>query len=185
MIGTVFFAVVQKSLNEGSRQGLFFTLGIGLSDFLMVAIVVFGSSFIPFLKSYSEWAKIIGGLFLSAYGLYSILFLSKGGKKIEKKGGWKKSTSNVAIGFFLNLLNPANFVAWASLAIYLKTIFNCTYTTITIFLCGCIGLIVFVECLAIFHAKKLNRWFTTERIKRLNILIGLFFIGGGIGILVY
>ncbi|CAI8271681.1 MAG: hypothetical protein CNE98_00845 [Bacteroidetes bacterium MED-G17] len=182
MIGTVFFAVLNKSINEGSKQGIYFTLGLGLSDFFMISAAVFGSRFIPFVEYYSGYLKAFGGIFLIAYGLYNLLF----NKKPQKKNtalSWRQSSSNITLGFLLNSLNPANFMGWVSLAIYLKSRYNLSTLLIAVVLGSIAILIILSDSLASVYAQKLQRCLNTKRIRQINIVTGLVFIFSGVGVL--
>lgn len=81
--GAALFGIIQTSLSKGFRSGIFFAMGIAISDAIFIALCLWGlSSVMDNPLAIEIFGFICGGL-LIGYGLYT--FLSKHEKVSDKQ----------------------------------------------------------------------------------------------------
>jgi len=72
MLGTVFFLLIQNSIDNGARSSIFIILGVITSDFIMIVASHFNAQLIPPGGTTEMIVRIIGGLFLIIYGVLNL-----------------------------------------------------------------------------------------------------------------
>jgi threonine/homoserine/homoserine lactone efflux protein len=72
MIGPVFFALVQNSLQHGFRYSAVLALGILLSDFVYVVVTYIGVEHLARLRYFEVVLGYAGGIVLMGFGLVSV-----------------------------------------------------------------------------------------------------------------
>ncbi len=172
--GTVFFALIQNSVDNGFRSGLKIVFGVITGDFLFVLAALLGTSFIPKVQGFEHLMAIIGVLFLTAMGLVNIL---KGTPRLAypqtRLGNF---IYYYTTGFFLNALNPINFVSWVAIVAYIRS--HLHYSTAQQYgFMGASLLGVFVtETALAYYANRLKRLFTPRVVTIFNRVTGFVFL---------
>jgi threonine/homoserine/homoserine lactone efflux protein len=64
MLGTVFFALVQNSIDHGFRTGVFIAIGVISSDVLLISLSWFNAELIPEGSTTDLIVRLCGGIFL-------------------------------------------------------------------------------------------------------------------------
>ena len=116
LLGPIFIVLIQSSLENGSRAGLWAASGIWTSDIAIVALALgFIKTISPYVQSggFVFWVGLSGGIVLIAVGLATAS--KKPEINFEKKtmtvggifGYWLK-------GFMVNTINPFTFIFWLS-----------------------------------------------------------------------
>ncbi|CCH00467.1 lysine exporter protein (LysE/YggA) [Fibrella aestuarina BUZ 2] len=172
--GTVFFALIQNSVDNGYKAGLTITAGVVLGDLIYVTFALLGTSMIPHSEELEPVLAFIGVVFLIVLGLFNII---KGTPRIAYP---KTKLGNYAYyfttGFLLNALNPINFVSWVTIAAYLRHSLRYTANQQVVFMAfALVGVAVAEASLAIF-AHKLKRLFTPKVALAFNRVTGVVFI---------
>lgn len=181
MLGTVFFALINNSINSGPFSGALVALGVLISDILFIGIVLFGSQHIPELMSYETEVKWLGGSFIVLLGLLQIIRQRKVHyQDIIKNVRKKAPLIFISEGFMLNVLNPVNLVMWGGITAYLTNVYHLNLIQKTYFFSGAITGIFFTETGISYLAHRLKKLLNATRIKRLNYLIGGLFIVLGV-----
>ena len=107
MLGTVFFALIQISIDNGYKGGVLIALGVVTSDAILITLSIFGTRLFPHIDHFDFYVSMIGGLLLLTLGLISLF------KKTSRLVYPKTRLGNIVYffskGFLLNILNPANF----------------------------------------------------------------------------
>ena len=117
MIGPIFFALVQTSVEEGFRAGAMVALGIWVSDFLFVLAVYFGVSYLADIVNTQSFTLIMGiggSILLACFGIASLLTIPKG-LLTASLPEYKRSSSYVSLfvkGFLINTINPFTVFFW-------------------------------------------------------------------------
>lgn len=182
MLGTVFFAILNNSIQLGYKKGISISLGVILSDLIFISICLFGSQYIPFIKEYEKTVKIVGGILVIAMGVSQIA--SK--RKKPKAANFSKAgsiTYFVSQGFLLNFLNPVNLVSWFAIYTYLVSVMKYSFGELAWYFSGSLCAIFLVEFALSYFAEKLNRFLPQHRIDQINIIVGVLFVGLGIFLL--
>jgi len=180
MLGTVFFALIQNSVDFGYKSGVLIALGVVFSDVLFISGALLGTSFLPTIPNLSFYTSLVGGGLLIVLGLVSIL------KKDPKIAYPKTKFGNIVYyfttGFLLNVLNPVNFFFWVAIATKL-TGENYTQSQQIVFFIGCLAAIFLTEVAIAFFASKLRNVFTAKVLRGINVVSGVVFVGFGIKLL--
>ncbi|MEY4894717.1 MAG: hypothetical protein RL751_1537 [Bacteroidota bacterium] len=182
MLGTVFFALVQNSIDYGFRTGIFIALGVIASDLILITLSWFNAELIPPGGTTDLIVRICGALFLLFYGLSNLLKKDKAAyPQTEKKQLLKFSS----MGFLLNILNPGNYIGWLAVTTQLKTVAKYEVAQATIYFAGALSAIFLMECLISWSASFLKPYITDRFLQLVNRLIGVLFIAFAIALFFY
>jgi L-lysine exporter family protein LysE/ArgO len=177
-MGPVFFTLIQSSLQYGFRKAAYIIIGVVLADIIMLGIAYSGmSALLPEKLDVSFWASLIGGIVLLALGT-SFLLKKAVETEVQIEGG-KLIAQNISKGFFLNILNPSNFMEWVAMAGILKTKYHFeTYENVSFFTAA-VSMVILTELAIAFYASKLKGMMTLKTMDSINKVSGVLFIGFG------
>lgn len=172
--GTVFFSLIQNSVDNGYKSGLIITLGVVLGDSIYVTFALLGTSMIPHSKELEPILALVGVIFLVVLGLFNII---KGTPRVAyPKTKFGNYAYYFTTGFLLNALNPINFVSWVTIAGVLRHSLNYdTSQQATFMVFALLGVTAAESALAIY-AYKLKRFFTPRVALIFNRVTGVVFI---------
>lgn len=172
--GTVFFSLLQNSVDNGYKSGLKIAVGVVVCDSIFVASALFGTSFIPKIEGFDVVLTLIGVVFLVAIGLANLL---KGRPRLAyPKTRFGNFLYYFWTGFLLNGLNPINFITWVTLAAYLRNSLHYSLNEQVAFMSmSLLGIFLTQSGLAL-SAHKLKRLFTPKVVLYFNRLTGVVFI---------
>lgn len=182
MLGTVFFALVQNSIDNGFRTGVFISMGVITSDIILIALSWFNTELIPKGGTTDFVVRICGALFLLLYGLSNIL---KKEKAAYPKTENKLLLKYLSMGFFLNILNPGNYIGWLAVSTQLKTVAKYESADALFYFTGALSAIFLMECLISWSASFLKPYITERFLLLVNRLIGALFIAFAIALFFY
>lgn len=180
MLGTVFFTLIQSSIDNGYKSGALIALGVVFSDILFIAVAAFGVSFIPNISHLSFYGYLLGGIMLVVMGIAS--FFKKPQTPTYPKTGIGGVLFYTSKGFFLNVLNPVNFFAWVALATQLKVI-GYQQDRMLVFFVGCLLAIFLMEVIISIFADKLKKYFSNKVLQIINYVSGSVFFAFGISLI--
>lgn len=161
MIGPIFFALVQTSVEEGFRAGAMVALGIWVSDASFVLAVYYGVSYLAEIvkaPSFSLILGIAGSILLACFGLVTLLTIPKG-LLTGVLPDYKRSSSYLSLfikGFLINTINPFTVFFWTSLmgTVVIKDGFDGQQASW--FFGAVLGTIVTTDLLKVILAKKIR-----------------------------
>ena len=161
MIGPIFFALVQTSVEEGFRAGAMVALGIWVSDTSFVLAVYYGVSYLAEIvkaPSFSLILGIAGSILLACFGLATLLTIPKG-LLSNTLPEYKRSSSYLSLfikGFLINTINPFTVFFWTSLmgTVVVKDGFDGQQASW--FFGAVLGTIVTTDLLKVILAKKIR-----------------------------
>ncbi len=182
MLGTVFFALVQNSIDYGFRTGVFISIGVIASDVILITLSWFNTELIPKGGTTDLVVRIYGALFLLLYGLSNLL---KKEKAAYPKTENKQLLKYMSMGFLLNILNPGNYIGWLAITTQLKTVARYEVPKAALYFAGALGAIFLMECLIAWSASFLKPYITEQFLRLVNRLIGVLFIAFGIALFFY
>jgi L-lysine exporter family protein LysE/ArgO len=182
MLGTVFFALVQNSIDYGFRTGIFIALGVIASDLILITFSWFNAELIPPGGTTDLIVRICGALFLLFYGLSNLLKKDKAAYPRTEK---KQLLKFISMGFLLNILNPGNYIGWLAITTQLKTVAKYEVAQATIYFTGALSAIFLMECLISWSAAFLKPYITDRFLQLVNRLIGVLFIAFAIALFFY
>ncbi len=175
-LGAVFFLLVQAGLMGGLRKGIPLAIGVIFGDFICMVLALEFSDFITnFLTDYKLEISILGTLVFFTLAFHHFFHHYK-----SKNDGLEMrlaNMSNLQMGFksfAINMANPVNVVWWlglytlppgAEFDYYSKWVFGITV----------IASVFVTELCISWSAGKLKLYLTEDRIKQLDLIIGLLF----------
>lgn len=172
--GTVFFSLVQNSVDNGFRTGVKIALGVFISDIIFVFCAIFGTTFLPDVSNFKQWIAGGGILFLLVLGLNN--FINGQPNIAYPKTRFGNLLYYFTTGFLLNALNPINFVTWVTIATYIRSNLHYHMGQIATFFTASVLAVFIVECIIAFYAHKLKRLFTPKVVLLFNRVTGIIFI---------
>jgi threonine/homoserine/homoserine lactone efflux protein len=174
MLGTVFFYLIQNSIDNGFKSGIAIALGVILSDVILIYLSTLNAYLIPHGGTTEIIVRITGACLLIFIGLYSI-FKKKVATFYPKT---KKMTVPMYMvnGFVLNAINPANFFMWVGISTTLQNSDNYSPTRMIIYFSGTLLAIFLTEILISYSASKLKRFLDERAMTIVNVVSGIAFL---------
>lgn len=174
--GSVFFALVQNSIENGYQAGIKISLGVIFGDVLMVGFAFLGTSFLPNIPNFSFYSRILGSILLIGLGIFQFR-KSKPTKNKDFK--LARFFYFFGKGFLLNVINPVNFLSWMVISASLKSYKYDIYDEIAFFSTCLVMIFVMESAFAIF-AYKIKDKMSDKTIQSIKYISGLVFIGVGL-----
>lgn len=173
MLGTVFFALIQNSIDNGFKSGMYISLGVILSDIILISITYFNSTLIPEGGTTEQIVRICGAIFLLIYGISNLL----NKKKIAyPKTGKGQVLYFMGIGFLLNILNPGNFIGWTVVSTSLSQVAQYSNLDTVLYYVGALSAIFGMETLISYGAVQLKRFVTLKFLMMVDRVVGVLFL---------
>jgi len=173
-LGTVFFALIQNSVDHGYKSGFSIALGVIISDSILISIALMGTSKLPSIPHFSFYTSLLGGFLLIAMGLSSLLKTNP--QIVYPKTKMGSIVYYFATGFLLNALNPVNFIVWGAIATKIQSENLYNFNQQIIFFVGCLISIFVTEIGISISAFQLKRYFTQKVLMNINRVTGAFFV---------
>lgn len=172
--GTVFFSLLQNSVDNGYRSGIKIALGVVVCDAIFVVCALFGTAFLPKVEGFEFYLTLFGVILLLAMGVANLF---KGTPRLAyPKTRFGNFLYYFSTGFVLNAINPINFITWVTLAAYLTNSLHYTAgERYGFMMASLVGIFATESGLAIF-AHKLKRFFTPKVVLLFNRTTGIVFI---------
>lgn len=172
--GTVFFALIQNSVDNGFRSGMKIVFGVIVGDILFVLAALLGTAFIPKVSGFETAMAVVGVLFLTAMGLVNIL---RGTPRLAyPKTRFGNFVYYFTTGFFLNALNPVNFVSWVAIVAYIRSHMHYSDAQQYAFMGAALLGVFTTESALAYYANRLKRLFTPRVVTIFNRVTGVMFL---------
>ncbi|MBC7922863.1 MAG: LysE family transporter [Ferruginibacter sp.] len=181
MLGTVFFVLIQNSIDNGYRGGVLIALGVITSDTLMITLSIFGTAFLPPVPHFDTYASLAGGMLLLTLGFFSLLKESP--RLVYPATRLGNLVYYFSSGFVLNGINPANFFIWVAVTANLRANLHYSPTQTSLFFLGCLSAIFLTEVGISVSADRLKRYFTPRILTWINKVSGSAFVLLGLRLL--
>lgn len=176
LIGPVFFALIQNSIEKGFWSGVFMAIGVALSDVFYILITYFGVSQLVESASFEMWLGGIGGLIMLGFGFVNIF------KPVPKTGvkplieGNTNRFRQIVKGFFLNGINPFVLFFWISIVTKVSIDFKYSNNQALGFFVALVLTVFIVDVLKSHFATKLREMVTARFMKIMNRVVGIALI---------
>lgn len=182
LVGPVFFAIIQTSVERGLWSGILVALGVSLSDVMYVAICYFGLAQFINLEQNKVYMAFGGGIVLILFGLYHIIIKSRRSmngapKSTEEKGKFRYFLK----GFVINGISPMVILFWLGAISIASVDFGYTQGIQFFVFFGVVLLtVLFTDVMKAYLADKLRRLVNARSLMFMNIAVGvlLLFFGG-------
>jgi threonine/homoserine/homoserine lactone efflux protein len=182
-LGPVFFSLIKASLEHGFRSAVYVAIGVVLADTVLLGIAYGGiEAFLPNHIDVAFWVQLLGGLLLLGIGVATMTKKPKNteGVLVQPSNLFIK---NIARGFLINILNPANFFEWVGAAGVLKSKYHfAVFENISFFTGALLGVFL-TELTIAYFASRLRNALTPRIMTIVNVITGAIFFGFGIWLL--
>ncbi|MBR9998041.1 MAG: LysE family translocator [Cyclobacteriaceae bacterium] len=185
IIGPVFFALIQTSIEKGFKAGAFMALGVSMSDSLYIFLTFSGVSKLTENIQLKFFLGMAGALIMIGFGLHSIL------KPIPKKGlNMDAMNSNsylrkILKGFMLNSLNPFLWIFWLGVAGLVTIEMEYNFDQASLFYIGVIGMVLTMDIVKSYMATRLRMIITPHFMRIMNRGVGIVLILFGLRLIYY
>lgn len=201
--GAALFGIIQTSLSKGFKSGIFFALGISISDMLFIALCLWGFSGLVANPLATAIFGFVCGAILIGYGV--ITFLNRHEKVSDRQQQQVSDRmqkmedkldgvtlpihrpEKVSIlrpmskGFLFNFINPCAWILWLGI---LPITSGYTPREQIIFFACILASIFSVDLLKSYFAGKIKKLITPKVFLHINRVIGIIFCLLGIFMIV-
>ena len=184
LIGPVFFALLQASIEKGFLVGLVFAFGIICSDSLFFLLAFVGLSQINETEQVHGIMGVIGGAFLLLFGIRLILKKHRKERKMRVRVSTRSIISSYFKGFLMNALNPQVFLYWALVVTAASARYKSDDNQVFAFFIAAMTIVFTTDSLKAYLAYKLKHIVTPNFILWLNRISGAILVIAGTKLLV-
>lgn len=185
LIGPVFFAIIQTSIERGFTKGVLICLGVSLNDVLYVIICYLGLIQLIESARFREQMADVGGAILILFGLYHLLIKSRK-KVVQITASDDRSGLRYFLkGFLINAFSPMVPLFWigtisvASIDLGLRL-----DSEFVLFYAATLSTVLLTDIAKAYLAGRLRRLITPKLMMWLNIVVGLALVVFGIRLIV-
>jgi threonine/homoserine/homoserine lactone efflux protein len=179
MIGPVFFALLQVSIEKGFLIGLVFALGIVSSDAAYFLVAFLGLSQFERTQTVNEIMGFVGGGFLIGFGIYLAMKKVKEMKAADNAIYRTSLVKSYFKGFLLNSLNPSALLYWIMVVTAVHAQYEGDAEKIFAFFMATMIIVFSTDTLKAFLATKLKNVVTRTFMLWLNRISGIILMGAG------
>lgn len=173
MLGTVFFCLVQNSITNGFKSGVYISAGVIISDIILIVLSYFNAYLFPPGGTTELIVRLCGALFLLIMGISNL----RSHKKVLFPTAESKNPVILGSkGFMLNILNPANYLSWLAVAATLTNVMHFSSGQRWLYYTGALCSIFGMELLISFGASWLKKYISATFLRRLDMVLGIVFI---------
>ncbi len=172
MLGTVFFFLVQNSIDNGFKSGMFISAGVIISDVLLILLSWFNNNLIPAGSKTEMGVRLAGSCFLAFLGFSSVYGKRGPAFPVTKRSGILLLSAK---GFILNTFNPGNFISWLSVTALLLNVLHFNAAECSWFYSGALISIFGMEVLISLGASYLKKYLTKKLMHLINLALGIAF----------
>lgn len=183
LVGPVFFALIQTSLRQGFRAGLYMIGGIAFSDLTYIVLAYFGLASFAHTAAFQFWMGSIGGSVMVIFGVASIIKAKSHIRPKDDETPSLKRTSPLQLavrGFALNGLNPFVVIYWLTVTSNVIGRYPGQAMQHWLFIAAMLVTAVSADVLKAYAAKKLSRLLTDKLMYWIAMLVGIALIAFGL-----
>lgn len=188
LIGPVFFALLQTSIEKGFRAGGYMAIGIFLSDSIYIYFTYFSLSQLIDSDNMKMGLGLGGGLIMLVFGIYN-LFLKKVDMNppagMDYSRGRYFGLKQISKGFALNGINPFVLLFWVGMVGMVNINYEYGKNEAITFFAGILLVVFCMDILKSYLANRLRKWLKPELIKWLNRVVGVLLIAFALRLFYY
>jgi len=173
MLGTVFFCLVQNSITNGFKSGIYISIGVIISDIILIVLSYFNTYLFPSGGKTELIVRLCGAAFLLIMGISN---LRSHKKVLFPVADSKKPLILGSKGFMINILNPANYLSWLAVAATVSNVLHFSNGQRWLYYTGALCSIFGMEILISFGASWLKKYISATFLQRLDMVLGIVFI---------
>ncbi|MFK8103390.1 MAG: LysE family translocator [Saprospiraceae bacterium] len=190
LIGPIFFALIQAGIEQGFRAGVAIGLGVWISDFLYIAAVYWGVSYVMAwveVDGFKFYLGLIGGVLLIAFGVGTLISRVPdppvlAGSTAKKKEPYRYSSYPTLLlkGFLINTINPFTVFFWLSIMSTVIVKGDLGTSDALLFFLGLFLTIVATDLAKVYLAKVIRHWLKPKYVLWVRRFSGIALIVFGI-----
>ncbi len=185
LIGPVFFALIQTSIERGFRSGMLMATGVALSDGLYASVCLLGYSQLNITDTFQESLAVFGGLILIFFGASTLFKKPSMHAATDISAGGRPGTYRYIIkGFALNSINPSVLLFWAAMITLGSVQHHFHGVQIAVFLASIIFTVLSTDIAKAYVATRLRSYLSINLIAWMNRAVGITMAAFGIRLLV-
>ena len=177
LIGPVFFALIQTSIEKGFASGAGMAVGIALSDTLYIVIATFGVTLLANNSDFQLWLGLAGGVIMLLFGGSSLakkVTQSQQGPAIKVNG--RSVGRQLVKGFLLNGINPFVLLFWLGVASMVALNYRYPFDQKVAFFSATILTVLLLDFVKAFAANKLRNLLSPTFMTWMNRIVGVVLI---------
>lgn len=183
LVGPILFSLIQRSIEQGVKAGLWVALGIWMSDVFFIIGITLGVTHIAKLVEsplFEPILGVLGGFVL--IGIGAGMFISRPSENMGEEEGIEILSSQWRLwleGFLINTINPFTVIFWTGLISTRSVDTNLFSTNSYLFFGAVLGTIIFTDSLKVFLAEKIRTRLKPHHILQMRKFSGaILFIFG-------
>lgn len=177
LIGPVFFALIQTSIEKGFVSGAGMAVGIALSDTLYIIIATVGVTVLANNPEFQLWLGVAGGIIMLLFGGSSLAKKVKDRQPEPSVRVSGKSVSRQLVkGFLLNGINPFVLLFWLGVASVVALNYRYSFELKIVFFAATILTVLLLDFVKAFAANKLRKLLTPTFMTWMNRIVGVVLI---------
>lgn len=190
LIGPIFFALIQAGIEQGFRAGIAIGVGVWVSDFLYIAGVYWGVSYVMEwveIDGFKFYLGVIGGIILIAFGLGTLVqklpdppILDAQKNKAKSPFRYSSYPSLFLKGFLINTVNPFTVFFWLSITSTVIVKGDLGTSDALLFFSGLFLTIVTTDLAKVYLAKIIRNWLKPKYVLWVRRISGIALIIFGI-----
>lgn len=185
LLGPAFFSLLQTSVNQGFKAGVFMALGISLSDIAIIFLSYLGISRLISNPENQLVVGILGAAILLIFGVVTFTRKPVSPLKKQQAGGPEIPEvpgrfRHVFKGFFLNIANPFLIIFWMGIMSYVTTNYGVGNKNVLLFFTGTILTIFSADLLKSYVGDKVKMFMKPKLIGWFNKGVGLVLMVSGV-----
>jgi threonine/homoserine/homoserine lactone efflux protein len=176
LVGPVFFALIQTSIEKDFAAGASMAVGIALSDALYVIIASAGVAALAENKEFQVWLGLIGGTIMFLFGLVNLLkkvAARQENSSTMERGGLARQFVK---GFVLNGINPFVLLFWIGIASMVNLNYNYSFPQELAFFAAIVVTVFLLDLVKSFVAHKLRTILSVRLMVWMNRVVGIVLI---------
>ena len=184
MVGPVFFGLIQTSIHKGFRYGIFFAIGVAISDITFILLTYYGFANFFDNVSFKKFMSIVGGSFMCVFGLYYLLKPME--NKVPFDSAVQKETKKINImlkGYVMNSLNPSVLFFWLGTVSMVSVRFDANGILIVTFFCATVATVLSLDIFKSYVSNRIKVFFTNKLLNTVNKVLGVILLVVGVNLL--
>lgn len=180
LVGPVFFALIQTSIDKGFSHGLGVALGVSLSDMLYVVVCYLGLYRVLSTPSFQVYMGYAGGIILILFGVY-YLFIKKRQPAVQAAQAQVDAHYKSFIkGFIINTLSPMVLVFWLGAISFASVTYGYQSTREFFwFFFAVLGTVLLTDAAKVYLAHRLRTLVTPTWQRIMHMVVGLALVAFG------
>ena len=187
LVGPVFFALIQTSIRRGFKAGIYFAVGIFLSDLTCIILINLGVSQLVSNPKYSTGIGVGGGILLMLFGLYEIIHKEK--KRVQSdevdasQPQEQRLFTNMIKAYFMNILTPSVFFFWIFWAAQVNAKYGSDLKRVMLFFLITLLTVLAIDTFKVYLANQLKKIMTDKVLLLVRRIAGVVLIIFGLYLL--